>query len=75
MRQVPRDRLDPAHLVRDGRSTAAGARPDLAVRDWQSYLERFPDGPHGPAVLVRVQKPRGAAFRERCGPVNSAALA
>jgi hypothetical protein len=29
-------------------------RPDLAEREWQPYLEHFPDDPRGPEVLARM---------------------
>ncbi len=38
-------------------------RPDLAVREWQPYLERFPDDRRGPEALahLRAQAASGAA--------------
>jgi hypothetical protein len=34
-------------------------RPDLAVREWQPYLERFPDDPRGMEALARLRARAG----------------
>jgi hypothetical protein len=36
-------------------------RPDLAAREWQPYLERFPDDPRGPEALARLRARAGDA--------------
>jgi hypothetical protein len=35
-------------------------RPDLAAREWQPYLERFPEDPRGAEVLARMRAQAGA---------------